>query len=444
MKQINWRKPVIYCLLTLSGSRVLKNLKEIMRIDALSAEERIAYQEEQLKKLLLHAYQNVPYYHDVLSDAGVVVDSVVHLENFAKIPVLTKEIIRREGSNLYSRDYQERGWYKNTSGGSTGEPVEFLQDREYSDWNIANKIFYKMSRGQDIGEREIRLWGSERDILEGREKFSVRLRNWLYNRKEFNVFRMSEADMECFVSVWNKFRPQWVEAYVQSAYEFAKFIETKRLSVTPPKGILTSAGTLYPDMERTMAEIFHCPVYNRYGSREVGDMACGDRSAKGLRLSIWNQRIEVLNERLEGSLSDEFGKIYVTTLHNNTMPLIRYDIGDIGIRGSDWNYLSKIEGREMSVLRTADGRIVPGEFFIHFIGVVFNTGSISKFQVIQEDLKTVRIKIIIRKREEFDKNMGKVEDSIKKVMGDIRIIWEEVLEIPVLKSGKYSYIISKL
>jgi phenylacetate-CoA ligase len=130
---------------------------------------------KKLTYLLLHAYKNVPYYHNILGKAEVVVNGSANLENFNKIPILTKEIIRKEGSNLYAKDYQRRKPYKNTSGGSTGEPVCFLQDQDYSDWNIANKIYYKSFGGQDVGQKELRLWGSERDVIRGSEKLSDRL-----------------------------------------------------------------------------------------------------------------------------------------------------------------------------------------------------------------------------------------------------------------------------
>jgi len=155
----NWRKPIIFALFYLSGSKIPQNLKEIRRVDNLPIEEQKAYQKKKLEKLLSYAWENVPYYKKVLEEAGVIKNREVYLENFEKIPFLTKEIIRRERENLYSRDHKKRGSYKNTSGGSTGEPVEFLQDKEYNDWNIANKIYIKRKGGQDIGEREIRLWG---------------------------------------------------------------------------------------------------------------------------------------------------------------------------------------------------------------------------------------------------------------------------------------------
>jgi phenylacetate-CoA ligase len=436
---MNWRNPIIYALLYISGSKIPKYLKEIQRIEKLPEKELKEYQNRKLEKLLLHAWKNVPYYTKILEDSQVVIDGKVNLKNFNKIPILTKEIIRQNFDNLHTKKLG-KGWKYNTSGGSTGEPVKFVQDNEYLDWEIANKIWYKIIAGQDIGEKELRFWGSERDLLEGKESLKIRLRNWLYNRKEFNTFKMSEEQMKNYVFEWNKYKPFWVEAYAQSIYEFAKFIKQNNLEIYPPKnGILTSAGTLYPEMKKLIEEVFKCPVYNRYGSREVGDMACG---ADKLRLSIWCHKLEILNNKNKDT--DKLGKIIVTALNNYSMPLIRYDIGDIGVY-NQFGYLDKIEGREMNVFKTEKGKTIPGEFFIHFIGVVYNNGAISKFQVLQKDYNKILIKVIINNKKDFKNSKKKIEDAIKKEMNNnCQIKWEFVKDIPPLKNGKYFYTISEI
>lgn len=451
---MNWRKPVIYALLHLTGSKIPANLRRIKSLEKMSPGELKVFQEDKLKKLLLHSYKNVPYYHRILRENDVIDGKEkVNLDNFDRIPTLTKDIIRREGENLYSKDYKKRKYYENTSGGSTGEPVKFIQDKYYDDWNIATKIYFKTFVDQKIGDKELRLWGSERDILEGREKASIRLRNWLYNRQELNSFRMSDNDMFAFVEKWNTFKPRWIEAYVQSIYEFGKFIKDNDLSIYLPKGVLTSAGTLYPEIQTLIEDVFQCKVFNRYGSREVGGVACNCGKSDRLHVAMWHGYVEILNEKLNPVKPDEMGKIYITTLNNFSMPLIRYDIGDIAVKaeneqcscGRGMALIKKVEGREISVFRTKEGKIIPGEFFIHFIGVVFNEGFISKFQVIQKKYDLILLKLVIQDKIGFNNSKNEIINSIKKVMGqDCKVEFEFVDDIKPLKSGKYLYTVSEV
>lgn len=446
---MNWRKPVINSILSITQSKVASNLEVIMNLEEKSREKLEKYQEKKLRRLLLHSFHKVPYYHELLLNSKVVINGRIKLDNFDKIPILTKSIIRQESQRLKSRDISKRKWYYNSSGGSTGEPIRFVQDSNYSDWNIANKIYYKTFVQQRIGDKELRLWGSERDILEGRDQLSIRLRNWVYNRKEFNAFRMSDTHMARFFKEWNKFQPRWIEAYVQSIYEFGKFIKRNNLRVYSPKGVLTAAGILYPDMKKLIHEVFNCRVFNRYGSREVGDIACSCPKGDNLHISMWNQYIEILDNNLKSVKPGKSGKVCVTNLNNYSMPLIRYDIGDIaevpkkGVCecGRKTRMIKSIKGREVHIFKTSKGELIDGEYFTHLF---YLKDWVKKFQVIQQKIDAIEIKIVLAQTKN-QKDITYIDDAIRKVMGEnCKIQWNFVRAIPPFKSGKYLYTISKL
>ncbi len=425
---MNWRKPFVYFFLYAGGSRIPAYLKKIRAYEQLDSQQLDYLVEDKLRKLLWYAYNNVPYYNDELVKCGVISGNKVILEQFGNIPILTKDIIRTQGAKLYSKHHKSRKSYQNTSGGSTGEPILFLQDKVYKEWNYANKIYYKLAAGQDIGEKELRFWGSDRDLLEGKEKLSIRLRNWLYNRKEFNTFLMSDEEMFRYVSEWNEYDPCWVEAYVQSIYEFAGFIEKNKLKIKSPKnGILTSAGTLYPEMKETIQKVFKCRVYNRYGSREVGDIACGDDT---LKISCWNQHVEIIDK-----------KVYITNLNNYSMPLVRYDIGDIAEFGKSKFELKRVLGRETQIFKTKSGKMIDGAYFRH---ALFFFDWVSKYQIIQKDYESIIFKIVNNKPP-IEEDLRYAEDFVKSAMGKNCIIkWEFVKDIKPTKSGKYLYTISRI
>ena len=449
---MNWRKPIVHCLLYASGSKIPQRLRSCQKYERMGRGELKQLIDNKLRDLLVYAYHNVPYYNEILKQAGAVDDEGIRLERFTDIPVLTKSIIRQQGENLYSKEHKKRRSYKNTSGGSTGEPVTIIQDKYYSDWNIANTIYYKSFGGQDIGEKEFRLWGSERDLMD-REKLAVRLKNWLFNRTELNAFKMSKEDMVKYANKINGDRPKWIESYVQAVAEFARFIRENNLTIASPRGVLTSAGTLYPDMRELIGSVFKCRVFNRYGSREVGSIACSCEKNEGLHVSVWNNYLEILDDDLRPVKPGGIGKIFVTNLNNYSMPLIRYQIGDIGVTaenpecscGRKTPLIKGVVGRHMEVFKTKDGKIIPAEFFIHFIGVVYNEGYIRKFQVTQKDYDRIVIKAVVANLQKFNESKEKLVNSIKKVMGqDCRVDFELVDEISSSGSGKYMYTVSEI
>lgn len=436
---MNWRKPLIKALLKITGSKIINNLNEIKRIENFNKEQIKEYQDEKLKKILLHAYKNVPYYTKVLVKSKVIVNGEVHLENFNKIPILTKDIMRKEGNNLYSKDYQTRKPFENTSGGSTGEPVRFIQDKNFYEWMVATKLYYFHMAGKELGEKELKLWGSERDILEGTIGIKDKLMNFLYNRRFLNSFRMTQENMKEYLEEINRFKPIVIWAYVDSIFELAKYIEENNLKVYSPRAIISAAGNLTNDIRAEIERVFGCKVFNAYGTREVGDIASEKEPKKGLIIYDWFQYLEVIKS-----------KIIITNLENYSMPFIRYEIGDLGELGendNNFNILKSISGREMEVFKNSRGDILTPEYFIHMIGVVFNDGSIRKFQIIQNKIDKITIKAILNKSKgDFNKTMKTIEEKvIKSLMGNnCKIEWEIVKDIPKTKSGKYLYTISEI
>jgi len=439
---MNWRKTVIYGLLYLTGSKIPKYLREIEELQYKPQEEIKKYQEEKLKRLLLHAYENVPYYNKVLKESEVVINGDVNLDNFSRIPILTKEIIRKEGENLYSRDYKKRKPYENTSGGSTGEPVKFIQDKQYWQMNIANKFYFNRLLGKDVGEKEINLWGSERDIFRNSLSLKEKTINFLYNRTFLNAFKVDEAKLKNFVSEINKAKPVSMWAYVESIDLLARFIEEKGLKVYSPKCIISTSGTLFPEIRKKVEEVFECPVYNQYGSREVGPIAVECEYKQGLHCHPWSQKVELIGE-------GELKNIIVTDLTNYSMPLIRYEIGDVGREANDAKcrcgrntlFFKEVSGRVINHFISKKRDIIHGQYFIH---VFYFRDWIKKFQVVQKDYDLIKVYIVLNK-EKNEKDMEDIENKIKLVMGkDCKIKFEFVDDIEPSKSGKYLYTISEI
>ncbi|MBS8121661.1 hypothetical protein [Candidatus Vampirococcus lugosii] len=253
---------------------------------------------------------------------------------------------------------------------------------------------------------------------------------------------MTEENMKEYVKTINSFKPKVIEAYVSSIYELAKFIKENDLDVYSPKGgILTSAGTLYPDMEELIKEVFNCKIINRYGSREVGDIACSRDGNENLEINILQNYAEILDHNLNPVKPGENGKIYITTLNNFSMPLIRYEIGDIGIRSENEFEIKRIEGRVGTLIKTKKGTFDSTALTTSFYGLY----SIKKYQFIQETRKIINIKVVINDKYDWNKESKILKDKLLIILGDdveINFIIQE--DILSLDNGKYLYFISKV
>ncbi len=398
-----------------------------------------------LGRLLEHARSNVPYYADLIP-GGPLSDP---FKTLGKMPLLTKDVIRREFSRLQSADIASRNWYFNTSGGSTGTPVRLIQDSAYAASMTAVKLLFSHLAGRDVGEPEILLWGSQRDIIEHGRGTRAWIRSTLSNTTTVNAFRMTREAMVNLIEMLNRRPPNLLLAYAQAAYELAAFAEREGIAVRPQRAVMTSAGTLYPFMRETIERVFGCRVFNRYGSREVGDMACEIPQCEGLWVAPWGVHIEVLDEAGDPVPDGTEGELVVTLLTNYAMPLVRYRIGDRGVlapAGTGWQgdaarVLQRVTGRTVDAFRLPDGTLIDGEYFTHLL---YFRDWVSRFQFIQKGYASILVRVV-RCADQPGDAERQIADGVRAVMGDgCRVDFEYCDRIEPAASGKYRYTISEV
>lgn len=413
-------------------------------------ETMLQYQEDQYRKLLLYAYDHTKYWHRIFDNIGLIKNGAIVSENYEKIPVLTKEIIRKEGRNLISDEAEARGGYINTSGGSTGEPVRFIQDKEYFSCNFGDKLLFGVLNGKVPGDKEIKLWGSEKDILEGSIGIKEKCINWCYNRVFLNSFVMTRELMKSYIETINREKPLQIWTYADSVYQLARYINQNQERVFSPKNIISTAGVLYDEMRTEISRAFKDSlIIDQYGSREVGGIGCEIGGKRGIRIFEHTNKVEILNQQT-GEISDSGeGELLITNLTNYSMPLIRYRIGDMGEKNCDltgyqgsFGVLTKLTGRTNTHLRKEDGSLIHGEYVTHLF---YNKEWIETFKVIQHAYKEVEFQIVIKDGCEVNEDdLQMMKQSLRKVMEGCEISVVYMDEIPRLKSGKYQFVVSEI
>lgn len=434
----------------LASGPVLGHLRQLRSWSRLSREEVEALQRERLADLLRHAAREVPYYREVLHDVGAVRDGVADLERFRDIPPLDKATIRAQGDRLVADGTDPERVRVNTSGGSTGEPVRFVQDRDKHAWTLALKLLFDEWAGVRPGRPNVLLWGSLRDLEGGRAPWRTRLGRWLRNETALNALRLDDATLRAYVERIREVRPEKVMAYANSVFELCRFAEREGLELPSPKVVMTSAATLQPVMRETIERVFGAPVVDRYGSREVGDIACERPGEPGLVVSAPTHVVEILRPDGRPAAPGEVGEIAVTLLTNRAMPLLRYRIGDTAAWATErvpspvaWPRLQALSGRITDHFVTRDGaRVYGGYFTQRFYGLAW----LERFQVVQEEIDRVEVRLVpvpgVRPPAE---ELERIRRQVREVMGaSCRVGLELVSHIEPSSSGKFRYTISKV
>lgn len=403
-----------------------------------------------LEQLLDHCQKNVPYYATLMKKLG---DSYHHdpIEYLQRLPILTKDIIRKNFNELQSKDLSQRKWFYMTTGGSTGELGRVIHDYEFSAKAGAIQLIFSRLIGRETGECEVYLWGSEREIIAGRENWLARAANKLTNSHFFNAFRMTPEKMDAAIAFLNTRKPKLIVAYAESIMGLAKYIQKEHIKMQPQKAIISSAETLYPFMREKIERVFGCKVYNRYGTREVGNVACERPGYEGLWVAPWGNYLEILDDKGIPAPNGTDGEIIITSLMNYAMPMIRYRIDDHGsLLPSNLKHpetpdqiLQCVTGRVIGQFRTKMGaRVNPG----YLCGQLFYRDWLKMTQIIQKDYLHILFRIVLV--DDLHPSQAELDDIVAKtklVFGeDCRVDFDYVDEIAASNSGKFHYTICEI
>jgi len=426
-------------------SRILQRLQQA------SADDVQRHAEERLAEMLLWCKQRVPYYRRYL---GEVADRHIQqspAEVLSDLPVLEKSDLHEHFEELTADGRPGIRIRRNATGGSTGEAAQFLQDAAYRRWNRALAAHFESWTGCGESDARVVLWGVPRDLESGGGAF-VRLRSALLNRKMLDAYQMSAESMSDYAAVIRKVRPRLLRVLAQSGVELAKHVKKQGGGPLPVGAVVSTGGTLSSPERELMQDAFGAPVFNVYGSREVGPMASEARAGEGLLVCPASHRVEILNA--DGSSADpgDPGEVVVTLLINRIMPLVRYRIGDMAEwivepKGSPaWPCLGGIHGRVMDHFVAADGTLVNSEYFTH---LMYPMEWVRRFQWIQESKSRVRLRIEanpgVQAADEAALSRTRLESNVRAALGqECALELELVNAIRPSPSGKYRFTISRL
>src|SRR5260370_30085422 len=98
-------------------------LRDLKESQWLSIDKMRELQLSKLRKLIIHAHRHVPYYRDKMRELGVTPDDIRSLDDIAKLPMLTKEDVRKHlYFDIMSDNHDKEEILKVTTSGSTCEP----------------------------------------------------------------------------------------------------------------------------------------------------------------------------------------------------------------------------------------------------------------------------------------------------------------------------------
>ncbi len=428
-----------------------KHVQILNRSQWLSPRDLERLQNRQLRVIIKHAYETVPYYNRIFRKIGITPGDVRCVEDLSKLPVLTKEDVRANYADLVSRGFPAKRLVSYTSGGS-GDQLRFFVTKDQLSWEIAAEFRAYGWADYRLGDTCFLFWGSPIDLGKYKsfqKRFSMKLERVLI----IDTFTLTKEALNRQAALLVSHNPHVVRGYASSVYLMAKHLIEIGLNSVRPKTVITTAESLSGSMRATIEEAFGCQVFDYYGSREVGGLAAECPEHSGYHISAENVAMEFVKDG-ERVSPGEKGMVLLTSLRNFGMPLIRYQIGDVGILSDDVCSC----GRGLPLMRQIQGRvsdfvaiyndqlkqIVPvGPIYIILNNAMIHV-PLRSVRLFQESLNKFVVKAV--KDENFsDKDTDKLIEYMRSYLGsNVEVTVEFADFLPPAPSGKRPACISRI
>lgn len=350
------------------------------------------YQVKKMKKLLIESGKHVPYYNQLFKEISFdPAKDFNKLEDIKKIPVLTKEIAKRERSRLDNVKYKKATITMKTSG-STGQPFEVKVSKNA--WVMEQAVVWRHWKWSGYNFRDkmaiVRSYVPPDDqSLTKRE----RIRNFLY----FSPFHLNDENMGGYLDKMIEEKVKVLRGYPSTIYLLADYVLRTNHAIPNIKLILVASEELRDSDRSVIEKAFKTKVTNHYGLAEICVMMGDCAAHNGMHNYDEHAYLELIDTEQEHKK-----RIVGTNLHNFATPLIRYDTGDLAdvelteeqkASKCDHNLttINNISGRADVHIKTREGYSIAT---VNFYTLFESYQDVIKWQIIQEAVDKIEVRVL--------------------------------------------------
>lgn len=404
-----------------------------------TSDHLMALQNKRLRRLVLHAYENVAYYRRLFDRNGVEPGDIQSVSDLWAIPITSREDIRDSAvKDVVARHTDPRRLLTWNTSGSSGMPLDIR--RTWLEERILNMVRFRAYREIGLRARD-RIASICRPQSTGPNDHQ-----WLHwTLRSLGVYRTSP--ISCFDTCGEIVRkladtkPDVIFGSPGVVSMVAQNIDPKLRPYVRPRFVRVGGEVLTPSMREQIGEGFCAPVFDTYASYEFSLLAWECPATGWMHVCDDSVVVEVIKDG-RPTAPGEHGEVVATALHSFAMPFIRYRLGDIVTKGdmgcpcgAPYSTIRDVQGRMIDHFVLPDGRVV-NPYAV--TGPLKRTAPwIKQFQLTQESEDQFIFRIVPVTRPSRQ-DLASLAVYAKTIVGpDVRFETKVVSEIPLEASGKF-------
>jgi phenylacetate-coenzyme A ligase PaaK-like adenylate-forming protein len=341
------------------------------------------------------------------------------------------------------------------TGGTTGVPILLYQDTHFQPRGRATIDFCYRQCGLIPGEPFFYIWGSNNELSDLTRSWQKRAATSLRGVLPMPAYGLTPQRIRDMIGAMNE------QTNVRSAMCFTSALDTliayaerEGIELRRLDRVLTGGAMLHESLRRRAERLLSREVFDTYGSRDFGMMACETPAHDGLSAAAWFNHLEVLDDAGARATAGARGQIHVTAFWNLSFALIRAATGDTarwraesGSNRIPTPTIAELGGRTAEHLRGPRGVVIDPSAVIHLIGVLLAPTWLRKFQLAQQAEGRFELRVEswepAPSPDALEQLRAPVQQGLSRLVGepiDVRITRLDV--IPTAPSGKHLYCVS--
>lgn len=344
-----------------------------------------------LKKVLVNAYQHVPYHREVMQGIGYDPRRDYRgPEDLSRLPITTKQVVKQRGIAAFTKEGSDlSGCFRDATSGSTGVPFTVYHGPYEHALRYAKLLRVFFINGYSIRDKVMSLSSlTKHSQSSGVQRLGIL-------RREAVDFRLpAEKMVDRFLEV----QPDILYGARSLLDLMALELRQREMQSSGLKLVVGHSEVDRPSSRQLCEEVFLTKLIEVYGAVEMGIMAYETRTHDGLHLCEDLTYFEFLDETDAPVPAGQPGRVVVTDLMGDVMPFIRYDLGDLATfeykDGSDCNSarrITRIIGRDTDVALLPDGT---RRSFHVFSDIMHDYNGIVQFRVVQKTRALFQVRMV--------------------------------------------------
>jgi phenylacetate-CoA ligase len=360
----------------------------------------------QLRTLLTHCIQHVPYYQEMMRQANLKPQDIQTLADVRHLPRLQRRTYQDQCDRFQARGLPAGTTPTTTmrTSGTSGMPIAVRQTNLVNFWWCAFHLRDLAWCGVDLRRclaviRGLGASGAEQQrALRGykQDHWNDQFPRLLENGPAYvmDIHQEPRQQLQWLLRV----QPDYLLSYPPNLEFLAGLLVESGQRLDKLRTILTLGETLTDEGRARIESGFGVPVKNSYSCVEAGYLASTCPAGHGLHVHGENVLLEVLNEHDKPCQPGETGRVVLTTLHNFLTPFVRYEILDSATLGPErcpcgrgLPLLTHVQGKRRPQFRLPDGRRKDSGFLVRQLRKL---GAYHQHQIIQQRIDHLLVRLI--------------------------------------------------